>query len=104
MSLCAVDEKRQAKWLAFHVSPLTTDRAPLLLRWRLRWLLLLALLLSLVLDFLSFVGDLHVRAEPLVVLVLHLFTDVHIVHLEVQRVVRNGVHREPVFAVHLLAP
>ena len=89
----------------------------LLLRRCLRWsigrgrslLLGLALLLLPLLlligrpDILSFVGDLDLRSETLVVRVLHDFADMNIAHREMQLVIRFGVRRKPVLAIDLFA-
>src|SRR6185503_5274786 len=67
-------------------------------------LLLRRLLLRTFLDLVAFVGDRSLRAEALVIGVLHDLADVHVVHLEMQRVIGKSVGRKPVAAVDLLAP
>ena len=55
-------------------------------------------------NLLAVIQNLYARSEPLVVLVLHDFTDVNIVQVEVQGVIRARVGRKPVLAIDLLPP
>ena len=75
----------------------------LLRRFLFRRFILIRLLL-LFRNLLAVVQNLHVRAESLVVLVLHDFPDVNVPHLEVQFVIGLGVDGKPILAVDLLAP
>src|SRR5262249_49865344 len=55
-------------------------------------------------QFLAFVGDLHIRSESLVILVLLFFHDPYVVGRKMQRVVGVGIDGKTVLPIDLLAP
>src|ERR1700685_1962498 len=55
-------------------------------------------------DFLSLEGDLRLRSEPLIVLVLHDFFDANVPRGKMQSVVSLGVSGKPIRVVNLFPP